>query len=137
MLLLSVVCGLLIIVAGGIKLLQVASDRTDIPVLALGDDALIGDMTVSVDAIESTPDGVAVEVSMAGVPGESALAGWTLLGDGELLEPVGAVSDGACDRTTTVPADNEILHCVMRFPAADTTQYVAYQRGGELRRWAP
>jgi hypothetical protein len=80
---------------------------------------------------------VAVEVSMSGVPGESALAGWTLLGDGELLEPAGAVSDGACDRTTTVPADTEVLHCVVRFPAADTTQYVAYQRGGELRRWAP
>jgi hypothetical protein len=51
LMLLSVVCGLLIVVAGGIKLLQVASDRTDIPVLALGDDALVGDMNVSVDAI--------------------------------------------------------------------------------------
>lgn len=143
LMLLSVVCGLLIVLAGGVKLFQVASDRTDIPVLSVGDRALVGDMTVVVESIELSPDGVAVAVSMSGVPGEVALGGWTMLGDGELLGPVdGGVSgdggdSGACDRATVVPEDGTTLHCALRFPAAEAVQYVAYQRGGELRRWAP
>ena len=137
LMLLSVVCGLLIVLAGGIKLFQVASDRTDIPVLSVGDRALVGDMTVVVESIEPSPDGVAVAVSMSGVPGEVALGGWSMLGDGELLDPVDGGDSDTCDRATVVPEGGATLHCALQVPAADAVQYVAYQRGGELRRWAP
>jgi len=29
------------------------------------------------------------------------------------------------------------VRCTLRFPVVEAEQYVAYQRGGELRRWAP
>jgi len=137
LLLLSVGCGLLIVLAGGIKLFQVASDRTDVPVLELGDEALIGDMSVMVSTIEGTSSGVEVAVEMSGVSGAAVLEGWSLLGDGELSEPTAAVFEGACDATTVVPDGGVEIRCTLRFPAVEAAQYVAYQRGGELRRWAP
>lgn len=137
LLLLSVGCGLLILLAGGIKLFQVANDRTDVPVLALGDDALVGDMTVVVSAIRSSTSGVEVDIEMSGVAGAPVLDGWSMLGDGELSEPTAAVAEGACSADTVVPADGTAVRCTLRFAAVESEQYVAYQRGGELRRWAP
>lgn len=136
LLLLSVVCGLLILLAGGVKLFQVATDRTDVDVLALGETALVGDMNVVVLGIDNSDAGVVALVEMSGVGGAAVLDGWSMLGDGELRDPSGAVADGACDATTKVPDDGAI-RCALRFPAVDAEQYVAYQRGGELRRWAP
>jgi hypothetical protein len=137
LLLLSVGCGLLILLAGGIKLFQVANDRTDVPVLELGDEALVGDMSVVVNAIRNDPSGVEVDVEMGGVSGAAVLEGWSMLGDGELSEPSAAVAEGACDGSTVVPADGSAVRCTLRFPVVEAEQYVAYQRGGELRRWAP
>lgn len=137
LLLLSVGCGLLILLAGGIKLFQVANDRADVPVLGLGDEARVGDMSVVVNAIRADPSGVEVDIEMAGVAGATVLDGWSMLGDGELSEPSAAVAEGACDGSTVVPDDGSAVRCTLRFPVVEAEQYVAYQRGGELRRWAP
>jgi len=137
LLLLSVACGLMILLAGGVKLFQVATDRTDVEVLSLGETAMVGDMDVTVISIENTDSGVVAVVEMSGVAGAEVLDGWSMLGDGELSEPSQAVADGACDASSVVPADGEVVRCSLRFPAVDAEQYVAYQRGGELRRWAP
>jgi hypothetical protein len=126
LLLLSVACGLMILLAGGVKLFQVATDRTDVEVLSLGEAAMVGDMDVTVMSIENTDSGVVAVVEMSGVAGAEVLDGWSMLGDGELSDPSGAVADGG-----------GVIRCSLRFPAVDAEQYVAYQRGGELRRWAP
>ena len=44
----ALLCGLAILVAGGVKLFQVASDEKRVEVLSFGDEATLGDMTVSV-----------------------------------------------------------------------------------------
>lgn len=138
LLLLSVGCGLLILLAGGVKLLQVATDRTEVPVLALGDTDLIGDMTVAVEAIEADAQGTLVEISMAGVPGDAVIEDWRLLGDGAVLEPSGASGeDRFCSSTTRVPEDGSTVRCTLRFAAVETVQAVAYTRAGEQRQWAP
>lgn len=137
LLLLSVACGLMILLAGGVKLFQVATDRADVDVLSLGESAMVGDMDVTVVSVENTDSGVIAVVEMSGVSGAEVLEGWSMLGDGELSEPSGAVADGACDASSVVPAADEVVRCSLRFPAVDAEQYVAYQRGGELRRWAP
>ncbi|MFZ9676539.1 MAG: hypothetical protein ACO3GZ_07535 [Ilumatobacteraceae bacterium] len=137
LLLLSVACGLMILLAGGVKLFQVATDRADVDVLSLGESAMVGDMDVTVVSVENTDSGVIAVVEMSGVSGAEVLEGWSMLGDGELSEPSGAVADGACDASSVVPAADEVIRCSLRFPAVDAEQYVAYQRGGELRRWAP
>jgi hypothetical protein len=140
LLLLSVACGLIILVAGGVKLLQVATDRTEVPVLSIGDSTRIGDMTVRVESVSTDGAGTEARISMTGVPGELAVDGWRLLGDGEVVEPfttVGAISDDRlCDARTSVPEDGDVV-CIVRFPAVDTVQAVAYTRAGEQRQWAP
>ncbi|MFM8531037.1 MAG: hypothetical protein ACKOD2_15455 [Ilumatobacteraceae bacterium] len=139
LLLLSVACGFLILLAGGVNLLQVAPEEPEVEVLVLGDEATIGDMTVSVMSIDATGP-VSVEVSMAGVPGESALDGWRLLGDGKVTEALTTVVDetgtNVCSRETEVP-DSEPLRCTVRFAAVESVQAVAYVRAGEQRQWAP
>ena len=136
LLLLSVACGLIILVAGGVKLLQVATDRTEVPVLSIGDSTRIGDMVVRVESITAVGEGAEARVVMSGVPGEVAVDGWRLLGDGEVVEPYTTVGAGICDARTEVPASGEVV-CIVRFPAVDTVQAVAYTRAGEQRQWAP
>ena len=136
LLLLSVACGLIILVAGGVKLLQVATDRTEVPVLSIGDSTRIGDMVVRVESITAVGEGAEARVVRSGVPGELAVDGWRLLGDGEVVEPYTTVGAGICDARTEVPASGDVI-CTVRFPAVDTVQAVAYTRAGEQRQWAP
>lgn len=147
LLLLSVGCGLVILLAGGLKLFQVANDRTEVPVLELGASASIGDMRVAVVAVSDGEDGTRVTVRMLGVPGESVVEDWRLLGDGRVFEPSGAqgavdASSGeseieVCGRSSVVPSGPEPIECVIRFPSVEAIQAVAYTRAGEQRQWAP
>lgn len=138
LLLLSVGVGLLILLAGGAKLLQVATDRTEVPVLELGESAVIGDMTATVVAVSQAADGTLVEISLSGVAGEGVIEDWRLLGDGSVIEASGAGDgDRFCSRSTRVPEDGSAVLCTLRFAAVETVQAVAYTRAGEQRQWAP
>lgn len=162
LLLLSVGCGLLILLAGGMKLLQVATDRTEVPVLTLGEAVQIGDMTVSVIGITTgdsglladidetpgsvttpgsqTPSGAEtlVEITMTGVPGASVIDEWRLLGDGKVFSASGAGGDSRwCTSATRVLEGSAVVRCTLRFAAVETVQAVAYTRAGEQRQWAP
>lgn len=151
LLLLSVGCGLFILLAGGLKLLQVATDRTEVPVLEIGSAVQIGDMTVSVTRIiADTPSspagedgslagsGTLVEITMTGVPGAPVIDDWRLLGDGKVFTASGASGDASfCESATRVPQSDAVVQCTLRFPAVETVQAVAYTRAGEQRQWAP
>lgn len=147
LLLLSVGCGLLILLAGGLKLVQVANDRTEVPVLRFGEKAGIGDMVVSVLSVSDAQDGTRVVVTMTGVAGEPVVRDWRLLGDGVVHEPSGAEAESGnvtedasisiCGRSSTVPEGEQTIECVIRFPAVESLQAVAYTRAGEQRQWAP
>lgn len=136
LLILAAVCGLLILLAGGLKLFQVASDPAEVETLAVGEESLIGDMTVAVTAIDRTADATVVSVRMSGVPDADALVGWRLWGDGAgtPLEPQ-RVDETTCD-DEPVPAAGA-LDCVLVFAAVDTLQSVIYLRAGDQRQWAP
>ena len=137
LILLSIACGLMILLAGGFKLFQVATDRTEVPVNKLGVAATIGDMTATVLAINGSDQGISVAIEMSGVAGDLVIDGWRLLGDGKVLEPSGAVFDGACNATTEVPDSQASVQCFLRFPSVKAVQAVAYTRAGEQRQWAP
>ena len=137
LILLSIGCGLMILLAGGFKLFQVATDRTEVPVNALGTSATIGDMTATVLAINESDQGISVAIEMSGVAGDLVIAGWRLLGDGKVLEPSGTVFEGACDASTVVPDEGATIQCVLRFAAVKAVHAVAYTRAGEQRQWAP
>ena len=136
LLILAAVCGLLILLAGGLKLFQVASDPAEVETLAVGEESLIGDMTVAVTAIDRTGDATVVSVRLSGVTDADAVAGWRLWGDGAgtPLEPL-RVDETTCD-DAVVPATGAI-ECVLVFSAVDTLQSVIYLRAGDQRQWAP
>ena len=149
----ALLCGLAILIAGGVKLIQVANDETEVQVLALGDEATLGDMTVSVLEIDRRPDATLVTVTMTGVDlAEGAADGWRLLGDGRVQEPAnenGRVQEPANgDGRVQEPANNSDndgctavragspTRCTVRFEAVESAPTVAYVRAGEQRQWA-
>jgi hypothetical protein len=139
----ALVCGLAILIAGGVKLIQVASDEVAVEVLAFGDEATLGDMTVSVLDVEQRADATLVTVTMTGVDLTSGAAdGWRLLADGRVREPAiensrvqepASVSD--TDGCTAVRAGAP-TRCTVRFDAVESAATVAYVRAGEQRQWA-
>jgi hypothetical protein len=139
----ALVCGLAILIAGGVKLIQVASDEVAVEVLAFGDEATLGDMTVSVLDVEQRADATLVTVTMTGVDLTSGAAdGWRLLADGRVQEPAienGRVQEPASvsdtDGCTAVRAGVP-TRCTVRFEAVESAATVAYVRAGEQRQWA-
>lgn len=130
----ALVCGLAILIAGGVKLIQVADRETTVEVLGLGDSATLGDMTVSVLEITDSAEATFVTVSMVGVElASGAEDGWRMLADGKVAEPL-LVQDqpNACGATS---ADAPV-ECVVAFGPADKTRTVAYVRAGEQRQWS-
>lgn len=135
LLLLAFACGLAILVAGGIKLFQVAKDAPRVDLLTYGEPGQAGDMHVVVSAVDTSGELTLVHVSMRGVEGADALAGWRLRADGKVREPVALPVDAGTPCTTTM-ADTD-LDCVVAFPHTDTLQAVVYLRAGAQLQWAP
>ena len=127
-------CGLLIIVAGGIKLFQTIRDGNKASLLAIGQSVTLGDMTVRVDGVRIISDRTLVDVTLIGVDGASARDGWRLLAGGKITVPV-SLPVGSGTECTTTKRDVESI-CTVAFPMSQGTRTVAYIRGGEQRQWA-
>lgn len=129
----ALVCGLAIIVAGGIKLFQVASDTKEVKVLSLGTVAQLADMTVSVTEISQTDVATLATVTMIGVEGADANEGWRLLAGGSVRAPIERDDvDNACVSTSA----EMTLTCVVAFEPSDGSVTVAYIRGGAQSQWS-
>ncbi|MEY3656003.1 MAG: hypothetical protein RL114_361, partial [Actinomycetota bacterium] len=63
----ALICGLAIMVAGGTKLFQMATEEAQAIVLSLGTPKTLSDMTVSVTKVEQSVDVTEVTVTMVGV----------------------------------------------------------------------
>lgn len=129
----ALVCGLVIMLAGGFKLLQISTDDAEVSFLPLTASATLGDMTVAVQSVEQQADATLVTVAMGGVEGGDALEGWRLVASGEAVLPREAAGDKAC-RVTSATADTT---CVVEFPPSEGTVTVAYLRAGTRAQWAP
>ena len=129
----ALLCGLAIIVAGGIKLFQVASDTKEVEILSLGTVAQLADMTVSVTEINQAPDSTLATVTMVGVDGADATEGWRLLAGGSVRAPIERDDvDNAC----TVTNASTTVTCVVAFEPSDGSVTVAYVRGGAQSQWS-
>lgn len=130
----ALVCGLAIMLAGGAKLFQVATDKAEVEVLSLGARATLGDMTVTVVSIEQLDDRTDVTVGMAGVDGVDGQEGWRLITGGKVVSPEGvrAADGGPCG----VKVDTTVS-CIIEFVASTGSVTVAYLRSGEQSQWAP
>ena len=129
----SLVCGVLILVAGSIKLRQsVDSTNVDAKVLSIGEAATVGGMTVAVESFDVTNDSTLVTVSIGGIDGQDATEGWKLLAGGEASEPVaGSGSETWCSQTTA-----DVASCVVAFPVSSGSATVFYYRDGDNSQWA-
>lgn len=125
----SLVCGVIILVAGSIKLFQVSSDDTAVEFLAFGESATVADMVVAVESVESAGDTTLVTVTMNGPDGADAREGWRVVVGDRVLAPAAEGSD--CTAVTATP-----VTCVVAFTVADESIVVAYLRAGEQRQWA-
>jgi hypothetical protein len=135
LLLLAAACGLVILLAGGLKLLQVATDPDEVETLAWGTEAVIGDMNVAVDSIDTSTDVTLVEVRLGGVVDADAIAGWRLWADGATpRRPLEDDERTTCD-TADVPGTS-LVGCTIAFESVDTVQGVIYARIGEQRQWS-
>ena len=129
----ALVCGLAIMLAGGFKLFQVATDSVEAVVLDLGTEQTLGDMVVSVTKVEQRDDGTFVTVSMRGVDGADGFEGWKLLANGKLNDPL-TTNDGAGCVTKVA----QYVTCVVPFvESVGASVTVAYQRADAQSQWAP
>lgn len=127
----ALICGLVVMLAGGIKLYQMATEEAEAIVLALGTSQTLADMTVSVTKVEQAPDATLVTVTMVGVEDAAAAEGWRLLASGVVLSPL--LSKSTCKTTTS----DVVETCVVGFPESTGSVTVAYLRAGEQSQWAP
>jgi hypothetical protein len=130
----ALVCGVLILGAGTFKLWQTSGSDARVTLLQLSDTALLGDMTVSVQAVTKTETNVLVEVTMVGVEGADALSGWRMLSGGVVSEAVEAPTtvENPCSTTK----QSETVECVVAFPVSEGTPTIAYIRAGQQEQWA-
>lgn len=129
----SLVCGVLILVAGSIKLRQsVDTSSVDASVLSVGESTTVGGMTVAVESFEVTETNTLVTVSIGGLEGSDATEGWKLLAGGEASEPV----DGSGDATWCTTTTAEVARCVVAFPVSEGSAAVFYYREGDNSQWA-
>lgn len=129
----ALVCGLAIMLAGGFKLFQVATEDVEAVVNDIGTEQVLGDMWVTVVSIDQKQDGTFVTVSMRGVEGANGFEGWKLLANGKLSDPVVSADTEPC--TTKVA---QFVECVVPFVASSgSTVTVAYQRADAQSQWAP
>ena len=125
----SLVCGVIILVAGSIKLFQVSSDDAAVEFLAFGESAAVADMVVAVESVDSSGDVTLVTVTMEGPDGADAREGWRVVAGDRVLAP--AEEETECTTVTATP-----VTCVVAFTVADESIVVAYLRAGEQRQWA-
>lgn len=128
----SLVCGVVILAAGGFKLLQIASDDATVEFLAAGVDSVVGDATVAALALRDEGGATYVTVSMSGMDAGDAAAAWRLLAEGIVHQPESVASEdgGPC----TIGSQSTAT-CVLKFPATTGTRTVAFLRGGVQRQW--
>ena len=123
----SLICGLLILAAGTVQLLQTANDDVKtVNLLQVGAASVVGGIQVAVDDVKVTTERTLVTVTMNGLAGKSPLMGWSMLANGEITEPVG---------TQDCPASADDVTCTVEFVVAVGTPTIVFVQDGEKRQW--
>lgn len=119
--------------AGGFKLLQVATEDVEAVVYDLGSEQTMGDMKVTVESVQQSDAQTTVQVRMRGVDGADGFEGWKLFADGKLTEPIVTADTPPC-----VTKVAQYVECNIPFVASEKpVQSVVYQRANLQSQWAP
>jgi len=132
----ALLCGLAILVAGGIQLFRI-SDRSGrtVEVLEEGQSATVGD--VQIEVVNSVRTGDALDVSVRLGVGSGAtsvpLSSFTLLVGGDLERAVPGSGPSACPDPTPVSATGSA--CDVAFASREGTATLSFSHRGEQRLW--
>lgn len=131
LLLLAVASGLLILVAGSIKLFLIADEKPPAH-RAIGESGTIGDMTVSVLTVDRVAGETYIGVRLEGVGDPDGATSWVLGVVGEQLRPLAppASVGPSCGATSAA----EPTQCVLAF-RTDAIGVLTYGRADETIRW--
>jgi hypothetical protein len=134
LLILATVCGLAILIAGGIQLIRVGGDSGSDD-LAVGDRAQAGDLTVRVLAASERDGLMRVEVELGGVADDGALDDFRLVVPGRAIAPLAAdgAGEGACRGVSVAPQ-----RCALVFGTAEvegSARVLLVRRGEDQHRW--
>jgi hypothetical protein len=137
LLLLAVGTALAILLAGGVLLLQLSSESNAVPTVALGDEAQIGDVTVTVfgpaPVSDAAGDLYGIDVELAGVDDPDGLDSIRLVTGDRSLAPVRTDADGRCREITEAA-----VRCRLDFDTSGsetTSRVVVMRRGDDQANW--
>lgn len=131
LLLLAVASGLVILIAGGIKLFLIADEKP--PTLhEVGESGTIGDMTVTVLTVDRVAGETYIGVRLEGVDDPDGATSWVLGVVGDQLRPLAppASVGPACAETSAA----QPTECVLAF-RTDAVGVLTYGRADETIRW--
>jgi hypothetical protein len=130
LLLLSVGVGLMILLAGGVLLLQLANESAAVEPAEVGEAVEVGDVDVVVFGAQEGAT-FAVDVELGGV--DDDLSGFSLATGDRRLQPLTTDADGRCTEITVAEQ-----RCRIEFDvsAADgSNRVLVLRRGDEQRNW--
>jgi hypothetical protein len=132
LLLLALGCGVAIMAAGAVFLVQLNRQADAAPPVAIGVATEVGDMRLVVDSAQEHDGVLDVTVTIGGVDDADGASGFRLIASGHAAEPE-STAPGSCGETTT-----EDQHCTIRFDvsaANGNSRVLFYERGDERARW--
>ena len=131
LLLLSVGVALMILLAGGVLLLQLSNESSTVEPAEVGDAVRVGDVDVTVIGAQDSSTVFSVDVEVGGV--DDDIDSFSLATGDKRLEPVTATADGRCTEITV--ADQR---CRIEFDvsASDgSNRLLVLRRGDDQRNW--
>ncbi len=135
LLLLSVGVGLMILLAGGVLLLQLANESAAVEPAAVGESVQVGDVDVTVLGVVAG-DGAgerifSVDVELGGV--DDDLSGFSLATGDRRLQPLTTDAEGRC---TDITVAEQRCNIEFDVSAADgSNRVLVLLRGDEQRNW--
>jgi hypothetical protein len=130
LLLLSVGVGLMILLAGGVLLLQLANESAAVEPADVGESVEVGDVDV---VVFGASDGAtfSVDVEISGV--DDDLSGFSLATGDRRLQPLTTVAEGRCTEITVAEQRCRIEFDVSA--AGGSNRVLVLRRGDEQRNW--
>ena len=132
LLLLAVVCGLAILVAGVVQLLRVANQDEPPRGARVGERVLVGDMEVTVADVSERAGRLLVDIELGGVDDPDGATSFTLVVPSSALT-ADPTAGNHCGATTVA-----VQPCTLSFRLdgdGASSRVLVYQRGDERVRW--
>jgi hypothetical protein len=132
LLLLALACGVAIMAAGAVFLVQLSrQDEAEAPV-PIGEAAAVGDMRIVVDEAVERAGLLDVTITIGGVDDPDGTSDFRLIASGHAARPETG-GDGLCAATTVSEQ-----RCVIRFDVSSAegdSRVLFYERGDDRARW--